>query len=90
MNCGGLWVISNDAQKLFILFEKYFCVLTADKNLLKTDMNMITKNLLSYYVQEFYQNIFSSAQLKVNETIAYEIRYGIVKLYIQVRAFSFK
>ena len=90
LNRGGLWVISNDAEKLFILFEKYFCVQTANKDLHKIDINMIIKNLLSYcYVQEFYQNILSSAQLKVNETIADDILYSIVKLYIQVRAFSY-
>ena len=51
---------------------------------------MIIKSLLSYcYVQEFYQNIFSSAQLKVNETIADDMLYSIVRLYIKVRAFSF-
>ena len=51
---------------------------------------MIIKNLLSYcYVQEFYQNILSSAQLKVNETIADDILYSIVRFYIQVRAFFF-
>ena len=51
---------------------------------------MIIKSLLSYcYVHEFYQNIFSSAQLKVNETIADDMLYSIVRLYIQVRAFSF-
>ena len=51
---------------------------------------MIIKNVLSFcYVQGFYQNILSSTQLKVNETIADDILYSIVRLYIQVRAFSF-
>ena len=36
-----------------------------------------------------YQNILSSAQLKVNETIADDMLYSIVRLYIQIRAFSF-
>ena len=50
---------------------------------------MIIKNVLSFcYVQGFYQNILSSTQLKVNETIADDILYSIVRLYIQVRAFS--
>ena len=90
LNHGGLWVISNDAEKLFILFEKYFYVQTADKELHKIDINMIIKNLLSYcYVQEFFQNILSSAQLKIKETIADDIFYSIVKLYMQVGAFSF-
>ena len=90
MNRGGLWVISNDAGKLFILFEKYFGVQTAGKDLHKTNINMIIKKLLSYcYFQEFYQNILSSAQLKVNETIAEDMLYSIVRLYIQVRVVSF-
>ena len=90
MNRGGLWVISNDAGKLFILFEKYFGVQTAGKDLHKIDINMIIKNLMSYcYFQEFYQNILSSAQLKVNETIAEDMLYSIVRLYIQVRVVSF-
>ena len=90
LNHGGLWVISNDAKKSYILFEKYIYVQTADKDLNKIDINMIIKNLLSYsYVQEFCQNILSSAQLKVKETIADDILYSIVKLYIQVGAFSF-
>ena len=90
LNRGGLWVISNDAGKLFILFEKYFGVQTAGKDLHKIDINMIIKNLMSYcYFQEFYQNILSSAQLKVNETIADDMLYSIVRLYIKVRAFSF-
>ena len=90
LNHGGLWVISNDAKKSYILFEKYMYVQTADKDLNKIDINMIIKNLLSYcYVQEFCQNILSSAQLKVKETIADDILYSIVKLYIQVGPFSF-
>ena len=32
LNRGGLWVISNDAEKLFNLFEQYFCVQTAGKD----------------------------------------------------------
>ena len=52
---------------------------------------MKMKNLLSSYcyVQEFYQNILSSAQLEINETIPDDILYSIVELYIQVIAFSF-
>ena len=90
LNRGGLWVISNGAVKLFTLFEKYFCVQSAGKDLHKIDINMIIKSLLSYCcVQEFYHNILSSVQLKVNETIADDMFYSIVKTYIQVRAFSF-
>ena len=52
---------------------------------------MKMKNLLSSYcyVQEFYQNILSSAQLEINETIPDDILYSIVELYIEVIAFSF-
>ena len=52
---------------------------------------MKMKNLLSSYcyVQEIYQNILSSAQLEINETIPDDILYSIVELYIQVIAFSF-
>ena len=41
LNRGGLWVISNDAEKLFILFEKYFVF----KLLVKvyTKLNIIKK-----------------------------------------------
>ena len=43
---------------------------------------MIIKNLVSYcYVQEFYQNILSSA-LIVNETIADDILSSTVKFLI--------
>ena len=63
LNRGGLWVISNNAEKLFMLFEKQFCVQTADKSLHKTHINMTIKNGKRSYVQEFYQNILSSAQL---------------------------
>ena len=53
LNRGGLWVISNDPEKLCILFEIYFCVQTAVKDLHKININMIIKNLLSYcHVQE--------------------------------------
>ena len=44
VNCGGLWVILNDAEKLFILFEKYFCAQYARKDLHKIHVNMINKN----------------------------------------------
>ena len=75
-NRGGLWVISTDAKKLFILFEKYFCVQTADKNLHKISINMTIKKLLSYcYIQEIYQSTLSSAQLEVNGTIGGDIIY---------------
>ena len=32
LNRSGLWVTSNDAEKLFNLFEQYFCVQTAGKD----------------------------------------------------------
>ena len=72
LNRGGLWVISNDAVKLFTLFEKYFCVQSAGKYLHKIDTNMIIKSLVSYCcVQEFYHNILSSAQLKLLQMICF-------------------
>ena len=75
-------------RKIIYFIWKIFCVQTAGKNLHKIKHHK--KNLRSYcYVQEFYQNILSSAQLKVNETIAEDMLYSIVRLYIQVRVVSF-
>ena len=63
MNCGGLWAITEDIQKIFLVVEKYFTI--------QVEKNFIRKILVDDAAFELktFNNIVSSAEIKATSEV---------------------
>lgn len=90
INRGGLWVVSEDIQKIFMIAEKYFCVNTASKYLTKIKVeNFVSKIQYHPYVQEVFSKIIDLVDKEIDQEIKDLSLAAIIKLYLNVRSFSY-
>ena len=90
LNRGGLWAITEDIQKTFIVAEKYFSLQVERKNIRYINTENIVKNLMSFsYIKDFFQNLFIEAELKPNSEVSKNTLQSIRQLFIRVRSFSY-
>ena len=89
LNRGGLWSITGPAQKIFLKTEGWFRQLTPNVDLQGLDLAGITHKAISD------SNILANFNLMVTDTdikpdshVSKEVLYGIVMIYVRVRAFS--
>ena len=58
LNRGGLWAITEDIQKIFIVAEKYFSLQVERKNIRYINTEDIVKNLMSFsYIKDLWKNV---------------------------------
>ena len=90
LNRGGLWSITEPAQKAFSRTEHYFRQLTfKSASLQRVDITGITqKSVSDSDVVSSYQTIVSDAELVPTKNVSKDILHSIVNLYIRVRSFS--
>ena len=90
LNRGGLWVIDDKVQKIFVIAEKYFCLQTGHFGLTHIDIPNIVETLMQFtYVKEFFQELVATASIKPSIDVAKNLLHSILVLYVKVRAFSF-
>ena len=89
LNRGGLWIITNYIQRIFVIAERYFCleVKKGPNNTIQT--GEMVKKITSYrHVKDFFHQISSECDISIDETVEKDTLFSIIKLYIRVRAFS--
>ena len=86
---GGLWVITQDMEKVFVLAEKYFCVQTATKGLRKIDTEKLVDNLINFPPLALtFNHIVSDSNTCIDKEIEVSTLSSILTLYLRVRSFS--
>ena len=88
---GGLWSITEPAQKIFTRSEHYFrqSTLKSASSMQIVDITGIAqKSLTDNDVVANYQTMVSNAELVPTKNVSKDVLYSIVNLYIRVRSFS--
>ena len=91
LSCGGLWSITEPAQKIFTRSEHYFTqsTLKSASSMQIVDITGIAqKSLTDNDVVANYQTMVSNAELVPTKNVSKDVLYSIVNLYIRVRSFS--
>lgn len=89
LNRGGLWSITGPAQKIFLKTESWFRQLTPNVDLQGVDLAGITHKAISDSdILANFNLMVTSSDVKPDSHVSKEVLYGIVKLYVRVRAFS--
>ena len=87
---GGLWHITEHAQKVFCKIELYFRKFTSQTGIQRVDIDGITHAAIKDCdILANYNLIQSAAQLKVDRDVNKGTLNSIVGLYVRVRSFSF-
>ena len=88
-NCGGLWMLNNNAQHIFIVSEKVFCEATRDFAR-KIDSHVIVSKVLhEIQVEYHFKQKCANTSMKVDKEIAKNLLENPITLYIRVRSHSF-
>ena len=89
LNRGGLWGVTGPAQKIFLKTEGWFRQLTPNVDLQCLDLAGITHKAISDSdILANFNLMVTNADIKPDSHVSKEVLYGIVKLYVQVQAFS--
>ena len=90
LNRGGLWSITEPAQKIFVMAEHYFRQLTPKVASQGIDIVTITLKATSDSdVLSNYGLIITDAEIKPASHVVKDVLHGIMTLYVRVRSFSF-
>ena len=90
LNRGGLWHITEHAQKVFFKTELFFRKFTSQSGMRRVDIDGIAHAAIKDCdVLANFNLILSVAQLKVDSHLHKDILNSMVSLYVRVRSFSF-
>ena len=90
LNRGGLCIINETVEKIFIIAEKYFHISTLKFGLRDIDINGIVEKLRAFsYIKDYFNDIKHSSEIPVSEEVVYATLYNVLHLYIKVRSFTF-
>ena len=87
LNCGGLWIITQPAQQIFLKAERHFRQFTSETDLQRLDISGITHNATSD--SDICNLMISDVELELDSHVCKDVLHGIVSVYINVRSFSF-
>ena len=86
---GGLWFITQPAQKMFFQTEYFFRESTSQVGLQKVDFpSIISKSISDSIVVSQYNTMLLEAELEPVDHISKSVLYSIINLYVRVRSFS--
>ena len=86
---GGLWKVSDEMEKIFLITEKYFCINTASKGLRSIPIDTYVDTLMKYSpLYLTYDNIAGSCEISIDDSIKTDILSKLLHLYLRVRSFS--
>lgn len=90
LNRGGLWTISNTAQSIFERTEHYFRDATLKTNVQNISYaRIISRSVHDVEVVSAYNSLLSNSELIVTNSVAKDVLYSTIQLYVRVRSFSF-
>jgi len=90
VNRGGLWFITEPAQKIFLQTEHYFRQFTSKPGLQRVDIvGIAQKSISDCDVLSNYNLILSEAELEPDKHVSKDVLHSTVSLYVRVRSFSF-
>ena len=90
LNRGGLRIITQPAQQIFLKPECLFTQFTSENDLQRLDISGITHKATSDSdIHANYNLVISDVELKPDSHVCKDVLYGIVSLYINVCSFSF-
>ena len=90
INRGGLWDITDNMENILMTTELFFRNSTQQLSSHKIDIQLILfKSINDSSVKSNLQELCHAAELNVSKNIAKDILFSIVKLYIQIRSFSY-
>ena len=90
LNRGGLWSITEPAQKIFVMAERYFRQLTP--KVASQEIDIVTITLKATRGSEGLSNYtfnVTDAEIKPASHVIKDVLHGIMTLYVRVRSFSF-
>ena len=87
LNHGGLWIITQPSQQIFLKAECRFRQFTSETDLQRVDISGITHNATSD--SDIYNLMISDVELELDSHVRKDVLHGIVSVYINVRSFSF-
>ena len=86
---GGLWFITQPAQKIFCQTEYFFREATSQVGLQKIDFpSIISKSISDSIIVSQYNIMLLEAEIEPVSHISKSVLYSIIHLYVQVRSFS--
>ena len=86
---GGLWYITQPAQKIFCQTEYFFRESTSQVGLQKVDFpSIISKSISDSIIVSQYNIMLLEAELEPVNHISKSVLYSIIHLYVRVRSFS--
>lgn len=88
---GGLWYISEYMQKIFVIAEKYFCIQSEKNSTMRTlDIHKMYLDLYNFpFIRENFDMLAGMADLEIENETKKNMLISILKLYLQIRAFSY-
>ena len=90
LNRGGLRIITQPAQQIFLKPECHFRQFTSENDLQRLDISGITHKAASDSdIVANYNLMISDVELEPDSHVRKDVLHGIVSLYINVRSFSF-
>ena len=90
LNRGGLRIITQPAQQIFLKPECLFTQFTSENDLQMLDISGITHKATSDSdILANYNLMISDVELKLDSHVCKDVLHGIVSLYINVCSFSF-
>ena len=87
LNRGGLWIITQPAQQIFLKAECHFRQFTSETDLQRLDISGITHNATSD--SDICNLMISDVELELDSHVRKDVLHGIVSVYINVCSFSF-
>ena len=87
LNRGGLWIITQPAQQIFLKAECHFRQFTSETDLQRLDTSGITHNATSD--SDICNLMISDVELELDIHVRKDVLHGIVNVYMNVRSFSF-
>ena len=90
LNRGGLRIITQPAQQIFLKPECLFTQFTSENDLQRLHISGITHKATSDSdILANYNLMISDVELKLDSHVCKDVLHGIVSLYINVCSFSF-
>ena len=87
LNHGGLSIITQPAQQIFLKAECHFRQFTSETDLQRLDICGITHNATSD--SDICNLMISDVELELDSHVRKDVLHGIVSVYINVCSFSF-
>ena len=87
LNHGGLWIITQPAQQIFLKAECHFGQFTSETDLQSLDISGITHNATND--SDIWNLMISDVELELDSHVRKDVLHGIVSVYMNVRSFSF-